>query len=46
MKLIQVAEDILPIGEFKTHASEVVRKLREHGRPVVDRTGLDRAVLH
>lgn len=35
MKPLQVSEDILPIAEFKTRASEVVRKLREHRRPVV-----------
>jgi prevent-host-death family protein len=35
MKPLQVSEDILPIAEFKTRASEVVRRLREHRRPVV-----------
>jgi prevent-host-death family protein len=32
---INVAEDIVPIGEFKTHASEFVRHLHATGRPVV-----------
>jgi prevent-host-death family protein len=35
MKPLQVSEDILPIADFKARASEVVRKLREHRRPVV-----------
>jgi prevent-host-death family protein len=35
MKSINVAEDILPIGEFKTHASAVLRRIRSTGRPVV-----------
>jgi len=35
MKSISVQEDIVPIGEFKTHASRIMRRLRDHGRPVV-----------
>ncbi len=35
MKPIQVAEDILPIANFKARASEVVRSLRSRGRPVI-----------
>ena len=35
MKPIRIHEDIVPIGEFKTHASRIVRGLRETGRPVV-----------
>ncbi|MDY7227711.1 type II toxin-antitoxin system Phd/YefM family antitoxin [Hyalangium rubrum] len=35
MKPLQVSEDILPIADFKARASEVVRRLREHRRPVV-----------
>ena len=35
MKPVHVSEDILPIGEFKTHASRVLRQLREHQRPIV-----------
>lgn len=34
-KPLQVSEDILPIGDFKTHAGRVLRRLREGGRPVV-----------
>jgi prevent-host-death family protein len=35
MKSLQVSEDILPIGTFKTHASQVLRKLRKMQRPIV-----------
>ena len=35
MKPVYVSEDILPIGEFKTHASRVLRRLREDRRPIV-----------
>lgn len=34
-KAFQVSEDILPIGELKTHAARVFRRLREDGRSVV-----------
>ncbi len=35
MKPVHISEDILPIGEFKTHASRVLRRLREDRRPIV-----------
>jgi len=35
MKFVHVSEDILPIGEFKTHASRVLRRLRATQRPIV-----------
>ena len=35
MKPLQVSEDILPVAHFKARASEVLRKLREQGRPVI-----------
>ncbi len=35
MKPISIQDDIIPIGEFKTHASRVMRQLRDTGRPVV-----------
>ena len=35
MKPFQVSEDILPLGEFKTHASKALRHLRESQRPIV-----------
>jgi prevent-host-death family protein len=46
MKPLQLAEDILPIGEFKTHVSQVVRQLRRSQRPVViTQNGRPAAVL-
>ena len=46
MKSLQVAEDILPLGEFKTRASQVLRKLREVQRPIViTQNGKPSAVL-
>jgi prevent-host-death family protein len=42
----QVSEDIVPFGEFKTHASRVLRNLREGNRPVViTQNGRPAAVL-
>jgi prevent-host-death family protein len=35
MKPLQVHEDIIPIGEFKTHAARIMRQLRDTGRPIV-----------
>jgi prevent-host-death family protein len=35
MKPLNVTEDIYPLGEFRTHASEVIKKLRESQRAVV-----------
>lgn len=32
---LRVAEDIVPIAELKAHLSEVVRTLRDRGRPIV-----------
>jgi len=46
MKSLQISEDILPIGEFKTRASQVLRKLREAQRPIViTQNGKPTAVL-
>jgi prevent-host-death family protein len=46
MKPLHVSEDILPIADFKARASEVVRRLREHRRPVViTQSGKPAAVL-
>jgi len=46
MKALQVSRDIVPIGEFKTHAARVVRDLRLSGRPVViTQNGKPAAVL-
>ena len=35
MKNLHVSEDMVPFGIFKTHASKVMRRLREGKRPVV-----------
>jgi prevent-host-death family protein len=46
MKPMLLSEDILPIGEFKTQASSVLRKLRQSQRPVViTQNGKPAAVL-
>lgn len=46
MKPMNLAEDILPLGEFKTHASQVLRKLHDSHRPVViTQNGRPAAVL-
>ncbi len=35
MRFVHVSEDILPIGELKTLASRVLRRLRAEQRPIV-----------
>ena len=35
MKSTRFSEDVVPIGEFKAKAAAVLRRLREHRRPVV-----------
>lgn len=46
MKSLRIAEDIVPIGEFKTHAARVIRGLRSSGRVVViTQNGRPAAVL-
>jgi len=35
MKPISIQDDIVGIGEFKTHAARIMRGLREQGRPIV-----------
>jgi len=46
MKAMRLAEDILPIGEFKTQASSVIRRLQESNRAVViTQNGRPAAVL-
>ena len=43
---LRVAEDIVPIAEFKAHVSEVVRGLATRGRPcIVTQNGKPAAVL-
>lgn len=46
MKPMLLSEDVLPIAEFKAQASGVLRKLRQHHRPVViTQNGRPAAVL-
>jgi len=46
MKPLQLSEDILPLGEFKTQASRILRQLRASRRPVViTQNGRPAAVL-
>jgi prevent-host-death family protein len=46
MKPMKVAEDILPIGQFKSRAAEVLGRLRRDHRPIViTRNGRPAAVL-
>lgn len=35
MKPMRIAENIVPLGEFKTHASRVLRDMMSSGAPVV-----------
>lgn len=35
MRALQIQDDIIPIGEFKTHASRILRQMRSSGRPIV-----------
>jgi prevent-host-death family protein len=44
--MIRIAEDILPLGEFKTHASRFLRRLHDQRRPlVITQNGKPTAVL-
>lgn len=46
MKPVLLSEDVLPLGEFKTQASRVMRRLKESQRPVViTQNGRPAAVL-
>ncbi len=46
MSALQVAEDIVPIGELKAHLSQKIRELRGRRRPfVVTQNGKAAAVL-
>jgi len=35
MRKVSVAEDLVPIGEFKTHASQLLRRMGRTMRPLV-----------
>ncbi len=44
--MLRVTEDILPLGELKTHISEKIRDVRGHQRPlVITQNGRPAAVL-
>jgi prevent-host-death family protein len=46
MKELRVSEDILPVGEFKTHVSQIIRRLQKTKRPfVITQNGKPAAVL-
>lgn len=46
MKSIQISQDIFPLGQFKTHASKVLRDLHDKNRPIViTQNGKPSAVL-
>jgi prevent-host-death family protein len=46
MKSLHLTEDVLPLGDFKTHASRVLRQLKDSQRPVViTQNGRPAAVL-
>lgn len=46
MKPLHLSEDIVPLGEFETQASDVLRKLKDSHRPVViTQNGRPAAVL-
>ncbi|MDJ0762131.1 MAG: type II toxin-antitoxin system Phd/YefM family antitoxin [Myxococcota bacterium] len=43
---LQISEDILPLGAFKTHASRVIRQLQATQRPfIITQNGKPAAVL-
>jgi prevent-host-death family protein len=46
VKHVLLSQDVLPLGEFKTQASRVLRKLKENQRPVIiTQNGRPAAVL-
>src|SRR3954453_20273727 len=46
MKALHLSEDVLPLGDFKAHASSVLRQLKNSQRPVViTQNGRPAAVL-
>ncbi len=46
MKQIHIADDIVPLAEFKAHASRLFRQLREGQRPmIITQNGKPAAVL-
>jgi prevent-host-death family protein len=46
MRKVNVAEDIVPIGHFKSHSTELLQQMRSTGRPLVlTRNGRPAAVM-
>jgi prevent-host-death family protein len=46
MRTVNLAEDIVPIGRFKTHASSLLRRMRAQNRPlVITQSGKPTAVV-
>jgi prevent-host-death family protein len=46
MKRMQISQDIVPLGQFKVHASAMLRRLRESRRPmVITQSGKPAAVV-
>jgi prevent-host-death family protein len=46
MKPIHISEDIIPLADFKAHASRLFRRLREQQRPmIITQNGKPAAVL-
>jgi prevent-host-death family protein len=46
VRRLKIAEDVVPIGEFKTHASELIRRMHESGRGfVITQSGRPTAVV-
>ena len=46
MRRLKLAEDVVPIGEFKTHASELIRRMNQNGRGfVITQNGRPAAVV-
>lgn len=46
MKPLHIAEDVVPVGHFKVHAAQLLRRLRADGRPlVITQNGRPAAVL-
>lgn len=35
MTTLQISEDILPLGQFKSHASQILKGLKVNNRPIV-----------
>ena len=35
MTTLQISEDILPLGHFKSNASRILKGLKDHNRPIV-----------